>query len=145
MSRRHVNLYAIGLGLALLATSCTKDEGPLFVPKPVPDDPGVPIDTAYFATEVLPIFTAHCWTCHPPMAEMDLSASEAYNNLVDVTSTNHAPAIRVVPGDPDASVLWNKVTFTEEYGLGMPPDGTFLSAEELVIIRDWIQQGASNN
>lgn len=126
-----------------VVTSCVKDEGPLPVPRPAV--PGEPVDSAYFATEVMPIFTAHCWTCHPPMADMDLSDGEAFNSLVGVASTNHAPAIRVVPGDPDASVLWNKVTFTDVYGLGMPPDGTFLSPAELAVIRDWIEQGAQNN
>ncbi|MBL0044263.1 MAG: hypothetical protein IPP33_07635 [Flavobacteriales bacterium] len=145
MRSRPFKAFAILLGITALVIGCAKDEGPLFIPKPVTDDPGVPVDTAYFAAEVLPIFTAHCWTCHPPMADMDLSASEAYNNLVGVTSTNHAPGIRVVPGDPEASVLWHKVTFTEVYGLGMPPDGTFLSAEELGIILDWIEQGALEN
>lgn len=134
---------ATTLVLTVVLASCTKDEGPLFVPKPTP--PGIPVDTAYFSTEVLPILTAHCWTCHPPMADMDLSAAEAYNSLVGVVSTNHAPALRVVPGDPEAGVLWNKVNFTEVYGLGMPPDGSVLSSEELATIRDWIEQGALNN
>lgn len=129
--------------LAMLAASCLKDEGPLYVPKP--PVPGEPIDTAYFAAEVLPIFLARCWICHPPMGGMDLSAEEAYNSLVSVTSSNHAPALRVAPGDPEASVLWNKVSFTEVYGLGMPPDGTVLAPDELATIRDWIEQGALNN
>lgn len=131
------------LALALLFSACTKDEGPLHLPVPKP--PGEPIDTAYFSTEVLPIFTAHCWTCHPPMGGMDLSVAEAHGNLVNVVSVGHAPALRIVPGDPDASVLWNKVNFTDVYGLGMPPDGTVLSSEELGTIRAWIEQGALNN
>lgn len=129
--------------LTLLLAACAKDEGPLYVPRPVA--PGEPVDTAYFAAEVLPIITAHCWTCHPPMGDMDLSESLAYSSLVGVESSNHAPALRVAPGDPDASVLWNKVNYTEVYGLGMPPDGTALSSEELATIRDWIEQGALNN
>lgn len=135
--------FAAASALALLLAACAKDEGPLHVPRPVV--PGAPIDTAYFSTEVLPIITAHCWTCHPPMGDMDLSESLAYTSLVGVESSNHAPALRVVPGDPDASVLWNKVNYTEVYGLGMPPDGTALSSEELATIRDWIEQGALNN
>ncbi|HMU12471.1 MAG TPA: hypothetical protein PKE53_00610 [Flavobacteriales bacterium] len=129
--------------LAVALASCTKDEGPLYVPEPA--SAGDPVDTAYFNAEVLPIFTAHCWTCHPPMGDMDLSAAEAYNSLVGVESTNHAPALRVAPGDPEGSVLWNKINYTEVYGLGMPPDGTALSSEELATIRDWIEQGALNN
>ncbi|MBV6404255.1 MAG: hypothetical protein IT228_13165 [Flavobacteriales bacterium] len=131
------------LAFALLLSACTKDEGPLYIPAPRPPDE--PIDTAYFSAEVLPIFIAHCWTCHPPMGDMDLSATEAYGNLVNVESSGHAPAVRIVPGDPDASVLWNKVNYTEVYGLGMPPDGTALSSEELATIRAWIEQGALNN
>ncbi|WKZ66802.1 MAG: c-type cytochrome domain-containing protein [Flavobacteriales bacterium] len=134
---------ALALALSVLLVACAKDEGPLHVPRhAAPDDP---VDTAYFGAEVLPILTARCWTCHPPMGGMDLSASEAYANLVGVESSNHAPALRVVPGDPEASVLWNKINFTEVYGLGMPPDGTVLSPAEVATITDWIEQGALDN
>lgn len=137
------NRIALIAVASLILAGCAKDEGPLYVPKPT--TPGAPIDTAYFATEVMPILTDRCWTCHPPMGSMDLSADLAYTSLVGVESSNHAPALRVAPGEPEASVLWNKVTFTEVYGLGMPPDGTALSSEELATIRDWIEQGAMNN
>ncbi len=135
--------YVILLGMTLLAIGCTKDEGPVLIPKPV--DPGVPIDTAYFATEVVPIFQQHCWVCHPDMAGLDLSATGAYANLVGITSTNHAPAIRIVAGDPDASVLWHKVSGSPDFGINMPPNGTFLTNDELQLIRDWIEQGALDN
>ena len=148
------------LCLVTLAVGCAKDEGPIFIPKAVV--PGEAIDTAYFSTEVLPIFTQHCWTCHPDMggldlgardgiqvdgtaAHLDLGANMAFSNLVNVTSTNHAPDLRVVPGDPMASVLWHKVSQSPTYGLTMPPNGTFLTDEELRTIRDWIEQGAYDN
>ncbi|MBL0126671.1 MAG: hypothetical protein IPP83_04265 [Flavobacteriales bacterium] len=128
----------------LLVAGCAKDEGPVIVQDT--------IDTAYFNTEVLPIFTLHCWNCHPVSGALDLGASEAspgvsqaYVNLVSVVTTGYAPHVRIVPGDPDASVLWQKVTGTGTYGLNMPPNGTTLSAEELQTIRDWIEQGALNN
>lgn len=118
---------------------------------PVPE-PGAPIDTAYFTTEVLPIFTLHCWNCHPVSGALDLGASEAspgvsqaYANLVNVVTTGYAPNVRITPGDPDASVLWHKVSGTGTYGLTMPPSGTTLNAAELQTIRDWIEQGALNN
>ena len=66
-------------------------------------------------------------------------------SLVGVTSTNHAPALRVVPGDPMASVLWHKVSQSTEYGIPMPPNETYLSGSELQTIRDWIEQGAMDN
>lgn len=142
MDRRIATSFIVGSMLALLV-GCAKDEGPLYIPKPV--DPSEPIDTAYFNTEVVPIFIDRCWTCHPTTAGLDLGATEAYSNLVNVTSTNHAPAIRVVPGDLDASVLWHKVSGSDTYGLNMPPNGTFLSAQEVQTIHDWIEQGALNN
>jgi hypothetical protein len=138
-----MNRSAITLAIFMLLAACAKDEGRLYVP--VPRAPGEPIDSAHFNTEVLPIFTAHCWTCHPPTGGLDLSADAAYNDLVGIWSINHAPGIRVVPGDPEASVLWHKINFTEVYGLGMPPYGPVLSSEELATIRDWIEQGALNN
>lgn len=140
---RRIGIPLFVLVLSAIAGGCTKDEGPLFIPTPQP--PGEPIDTAYFSTEVVPIFIQHCWVCHPDMGGLDLSSSAAYANLVGVTSTNHAPAVRVVPGDPMASVLWHKVSQSSTYGLNMPPDGTFLSNEELRTIRDWIEQGAMDN
>ncbi len=143
MNHRMPHRITLVLLTALLA-GCAKDEGPLFVPRPV--DPAIPMDTVSFSAEVVPIFTAHCWLCHPPMANgMDLSAQFAYGELVNVPSVNWAPALRVVPGDPEASVLWNKVNFTETYGLGMPPNGAPLSSAELQTIREWIEQGAMNN
>ena len=130
--------------VAVYLVGCAKDEGPRFVPRPV--DPVQPIDSVSFSADVVPIFTAHCWLCHPPMANgMDLSASSAYGELVNVPSVNWAPNLRVVPGDPQASVLWNKINFTEVYGLGMPPNGAPLSSAELQTIQDWIEQGAMDN
>lgn len=131
------------IGLLFLMASCTKDEGPLLIP--VGPEPGVPLDTAHFAEEVVPIFTQHCWTCHPDMAGLDLSAGGAYASLVDVPSNNYAPAVRVTPGEPLASVLWHKVSGTGTYGLTMPPVGSTLSPDELQTIWDWIEQGALPN
>ena len=79
------------------------------------------------------------------MGGMDLGTGVAFSNLVNVPSTGYAPAMRIVPGDPLASVLWHKVSQSSTYGLNMPPNGTFLSVEELQVIRDWIEQGAQDN
>lgn len=141
---RFGQLSVVSITLAALVVGCAKDEGPLIVPKPVVNI-GEPIDTAHFATEVLPIFEEHCYVCHPPMGDMDLDGTVAYDNLVNVPTSGYAPAVRIVPGDPAASVLWHKISQSGEYGLNMPPNETFLSIEELRTIRDWIEQGALNN
>jgi mono/diheme cytochrome c family protein len=140
---RSIQRCAIALLIILFVVGCTKDEGPLFVP--VPPNPEQPVDSAFFSTEVLPIFTAHCWTCHPPNGGLDLSADMAYSDLVGMESIYHPPGIRVVPGAPESSVLWHKINFTQVYGLGMPPDGNVLSLEQIATITAWIEQGAHNN
>ncbi|MGB3525053.1 MAG: c-type cytochrome [Flavobacteriales bacterium] len=146
--------WFITIGVILVIASCAKDEGPVPMPRPVSpvapidtttDTTIITIDTAYF-TEVAAIFHAKCWLCHPPYGGMDLIPSEAYVNLVNVTSTNYAPEKRVVPGNLDASVLWHKVSGDGIYGTMMPPPGyTQLTLEELQTIQDWIDQGALNN
>ena len=54
---------------------------------------------------------------------------------------------RVVPGDPERSVLYIKVASTSfsvpNYGNRMP--GMSLSPTEIQLIRDWIEAGAPNN
>lgn len=111
---------------------------------------GVPAQpTTSFASDIQPIFTGSCALagCHAapsPKAGMDLRAGSSYANTVGVTSTGYAPAIRVVPGDPGASVLYNKITNTGVYGGRMPPTGS-LSAQQIELIRSWIEDGAPNN
>lgn len=143
--KRHLHvLIALGTIVALLA-GCAKDEGPLFVPKPKPTDPDVPMDTVFFAAGVVPIFVEHCWTCHPPMGnDLDLSPTNAYTSLVNAPSSNW-PGFLITPGDPEASVLWNKINWHPDYGLGMPPGGAPLGNVELETIRAWIEQGAMDN
>ena len=66
---------------------------------------------------------------------------------------------RVVPGDPGSSMLYRKVSeSTPPCGSQMPADinqflttgvsvfsGTALSADQQLLIQDWIQDGAQNN
>ncbi|MBE7453150.1 MAG: hypothetical protein HS111_31075 [Kofleriaceae bacterium] len=52
----------------------------------------------------------------------------------------------VVPGDPCASVLVQKLEGTPPFGARMPLDGPpYLTAAELTLIRDWIAEGAHDD
>ena len=104
-----------------------------------------------FSGQVQPIFTASCVNagCHPGNgAPFPLASTVSYNNLVGVTATNGigtcAGDKRVQPSNADASVLIKRITGT--CGLSQMPLGlTPLSAAQIQLIRDWINQGASNN
>ena len=73
-----------------------------------------PVD---FTREVRPLLSRHCFACHGPDAE----AREADLSLVDFESATRelAPDIfAIVPGDPDSSELWRRIT---DAGDPMPP------------------------
>ena len=95
--------------------------------------------------------------CHAPgsssNAGLVLSGSGAYAALVNAMPT-HANARtdglrRVVPGRPDSSLLWHKVSgfvsghHARDYGAPMPYAGQALPAGQLEFIRQWIATGAS--
>jgi len=81
-----------------------------------------------------------CVTCHGGICGLDLgTAQDAFDNLVNVQSSCCFPDIHVVPGDPDASVLFQKLG-TPACGQPMPLGGTF--AGDANVIRDWILAGA---
>ena len=91
----------------------------------------------------------YCHAGHAGGLLMD-NVETAYENLVNKeTSTETACGVtmRVVPGDPDASMLWVRVRpevddcLTAEQK--MPPFGEGLSDEDLKLIHDWILTGAN--
>lgn len=93
-----------------------------------------------------------CTNCHNAVnarfaANLNLADGSAYAQLVNVASTNKAGAVRVVPGDPDASYLIQKIEGAPGIvGQRMPRNnGPFLTPGQVLIIRRWIQQGAQNN
>lgn len=113
--------------LLLLLASCYYDE--LYV-EPIPEIPDT--ETISFATDIQPILAA-CVGCHNgTVANPDLRAGNAYNNLVPDY---------VVAGDAEASELYNKLP-----GQGHPIDAGFnLTAQEIATIKAWIDRGAANN
>lgn len=95
-----------------------------------------------FETQIQPILTANCNSCHgaAALADLDLRPGAAYDNLVGVTSTTHPDRLRVAPGAPDDSTLLLAINCTSPGGPGFQMTGTTL--EERALIRDWILQGA---
>ena len=63
-------------------------------------------------------------------------------NLINVASPRDATLIRVVPGNPNASFLIQKLEGTQTLGDRMPQFGPYLSQATIDVIRQWIQNGA---
>jgi hypothetical protein len=121
---------------------------------------GAPVVVANptYATDIAPILMANCEPCHTTEAKGGFNWS--YDTLVtnsDITSELagtckyiDASKLRVVPGDPDHSLLWMKLALDqhqlEANGCGdhMPqaPSPHVLTTAQLDTIRRWIVQGA---
>lgn len=132
-------LPRVAMALALwLVCGCT-DKGDPVEPR------GEPRPVSYDA-DIQPIFDATCAFegCHGnfPSAALDLRAGVSHAQLVGVISVGYAPAVRVVPGDPAASVLYHKVAATGQFGGQMPVGGS-LAAAQIESIRRWISGGAT--
>lgn len=95
--------------------------------------------------DVQPIFSARCAIagCHvtpSPQAGMNLSSGASYSSVVNVPAIVFGPGLRVVPGDPDASILYQLISAGTMPALGGP-----LTAAQIETIREWIAEGAEDN
>lgn len=85
-----------------------------------------------FAKDVQPIFRQNCVPCHGP-------AQQSSGMRLDRKSVVFGRR-GVVPGSSENSFLYHRIS-GNEYGTQMPPTGV-LRAEQIEIIKRWIDQGA---
>ena len=119
-----------------------------------------PEPTLSFANDVLPVFANNCVRCHQRGAGFfDLTAEHAFTSLLGVapfTECDEGGAFvkrdYVVPGDPDNSLIWIKISdtdFSVECGREMPPTGggplLSIAPDDAAVLRLWIAEGALNN
>jgi hypothetical protein len=104
-----------------------------------------------FSSDVQPIFTQNCALsgCHatasPLAGNQNLSAGQAYGNIVNVASTEKPNFLRVKPFSSDSSYLYMKITADPRItGVPMPKIGS-ITPQQKQTIKDWIDQGALNN
>ncbi len=90
-----------------------------------------------FSSDVQPIFKTKCVICHGKLGGWD---SSSYDFVM--TSGENAPV--VIPGDPENSLLVQKLEGTQAEGAIMPPTGKLSDADIQKII-DWIASGAPDN
>jgi hypothetical protein len=98
------------------------------------DEPSGPIS---FAADVMPIFEQSCRACHGSLGGWD---SSTYESVME--SGEHAPVI--IPGDPENSLVLQKMLGTQSVGGIMPPGG-LLPDSKVQVIFDWIAAGAPDN
>lgn len=91
----------------------------------------IPTEEVSFAADIQPIWDAKCISCHPPTKDLDLTAVNAYNELVPdyVTVADSA--------NPENSKLYRKLISSSHASKTSDP--------EKATIQKWISQGVPNN
>ncbi len=99
-----------------------------------------------FKLDVMPILKDHCVSCHSPGGKGVLKSGldlTSYEKLMK--GTVFGPV--VLPGNSDASTFTKLLTGTNK-GLKMPSglnsEGT-LDTQYIMLMRNWVKQGAKNN
>lgn len=114
-------------------------------PEPEEEDGGDEAELSY-AEDVEPILVASC-SCHTgtnPSGGLDLSEGNGFDAIVDAPAAG-ADLDYVAPGDPQASYLLHKIdgTMADVGGGGVRmPMGGELAEAKVIVIEDWIDQGA---
>ena len=93
-----------------------------------------------------------CTNCHTnvgraPAGGLVLLPGVAHANLVNVASVTNPGRVRVIPGDPDNSLLiWKLEGRPGMIGMRMPFNTPpYLTDGQIRIIRRWIELGAPND
>jgi ankyrin repeat protein len=87
-----------------------------------------------FGRDVLPLLRQNCVGCHGPSQQMGGLRLDRRSSVMKSFSR------RIVPGSSANSFVYHRLTGSE-YGQQMPPTGA-LRAEQIAIVKAWIDQGA---
>ena len=87
-----------------------------------------------FAKDVLPLLRQNCFGCHGPAMQQGGLRLDRRSSVMKVGSR------RLSPGSAENSFLYHRISGTE-YGPQMPPTGA-LKAEQIAVVKKWIEQGA---
>ena len=92
----------------------------------------------YFQQQILPILISNCAMsgCHDAASHQDGVVLTTYESVMATAD--------VRPGRPDDSDLYEMITETDPDDRMPPPPRTPLSATQILMVRQWIEQGALN-
>lgn len=97
--------------------------------------------TVSFSKTVWPILYSNCSGCHAAQAQV----ASSYKRMTSTVTDGPCSGLRIsIPGNPLASLGFQKITGSQHCGGVMPPSSG-LSSEQASIIGAWITQGAHNN
>ncbi len=134
------------LGLPLLLCGCPNGGGG--TPAACETGAATGVSTVSYAANVRPILTsAGCLSsgCHGGASQSGFDLSSYESSFVAGEQATALEFCPIVPGDPDASYLVQKLRANPPSGARMPLFGTPLSEESIETIATWIREGAADN
>jgi hypothetical protein len=95
-----------------------------------------------FDQQVRPILSDKCFFCHGP-DKADIKADLQLHTFETATSDRNGDGAAIVPGKPEESLLWHRVTSTDPDEVMPPPKRHMaITKKEAAILRQWIEEGA---
>ncbi|MEO0794244.1 MAG: PSD1 and planctomycete cytochrome C domain-containing protein [Verrucomicrobiota bacterium] len=126
-------ISGIALAGALFLAGCGKETTQ-------PQTVSVP-EVIEFNEHIRPILTKNCAACHGGVKK---SGGLSFVFEEEAIAVGQSGSQSIIPGDPDASYLIEKVTSTDPNFRMPPPDhGPALKEKEIALLKEWIKQGAS--
>jgi hypothetical protein len=103
--------------------------------------PAAPVKPVDFNRAIRPILSDTCFKCHGPDEQQRMA-----NLRLDETEglfTDRGGYKIIVPGHPEQSKLYEKISSTDE-AMKMPPtySGRSLTPKQIELVKQWIEQGA---
>ncbi len=120
-----VRCFSVCCGLLLLSGAIA------FAQEAAPND--------VYSTRVKPLLAKQCGECHGPKKQQSGLRIDSAKGMLDGGDSGTA----VVPGDSAKSLLVQAISGAEGVSK-MPPEEPALSAEEVALIRKWIDDGAKS-
>src|SRR5438309_12087567 len=124
---RHSHIVCCALFLAA-ALTFGQDQKPLAASTPVS-----------FSKQIAPILAKKCVACHGPEKSKGHFRLDSFDLLMKAGESKSAS---VVPGQPDQSELFHRITAQDEDDR-MPQKDDPLPAVQIALIARWIKQGAA--
>ncbi len=96
-------------------------------------------DQVDYATQVKPLLAEKCHACHGALAQESGLRLDTRALIFEGGDSGHA----IVPGDPDKSLLLERVTAEDDQRMPPSDQGSALLPDQVALLRQWIRQGAS--
>ena len=97
-------------------------------------------DKVDYLKQIKPILSAKCYSCHGALKQEGELRLETRSLMFKGGDSGEV----IVAGKADASLLIERIVAEEDERMPPPEEGGALKAEEIALIRTWINQGAES-